>query len=78
MSLRTYEITFDGEAVPAIVAAFEEYDVIVEAGHTTLRAEQIDQAALHGVLDRLWAFGLELLEVRTVEQPQDNGVNIGR
>ncbi len=78
MSLRTYEITFEGEAVPAIVAAFEEFDVIVVAGRTTLRAKQIDQAALQGVLDRLWAFGLELLEVRTVEQRQGNGVNIGR
>ena len=42
MSLRTYEITFAGEAVPAIVAAFEDFDVIVKAGHTTPRAEQID------------------------------------
>ncbi len=70
MGLRTYEITFDGEAIPAIAAAFEEFDIIVEAGHTTLRAEQIDQAALHGAIDRLWALGLELLEVRTVEKPQ--------
>ncbi len=70
MSLRTYEITFDGEAVPAIVATFEEYEVSVEAGHTTLRAEQIDQAAFQGVLDRPWALRLEVLEVRSVEQPQ--------
>ena len=70
MCLRTYEITVATEAIPAIVAAFEEYEVTVGAGHTTLRAEQTDQAALHGILDRLWAFGLELLEVRTVERPQ--------
>ena len=70
MSLRTYEITFDGEAVPAIVAAFEEFEVIVKAGHTTLRAQRVDEAALRGVLDRLWALGLELLEVRIVEEPQ--------
>ncbi len=70
MSLRTYEITFAGEAVPAIVAAFEEFDVIVEAGRTTLRAEEIDQPALRGTIDRLWDLGLELLEVRLVEPPQ--------
>ena len=70
MSLRTYEITFAGEAVPAIVAAFEEFDVIVKAGRTTLRAEQIDQPALHGAINRLWDLGLELLEVRPVEPPQ--------
>ena len=69
MTLRRYEITFAGEAVPAIVAAFEDFEVIVEAGHTTLRAEQIDQPALHGAIDRLWALGLELLEVRALHQP---------
>ena len=69
---RTYEITFDGEAVPAIVSAFEDFDVIVGAGITTIRAQLPDQAALHGTLDRLMALGLELLEVRAVDdQPFD-------
>ncbi len=68
MTLRTYEITFAGEAVPAIVAAFEELDVVVGAGHTTLRAEKVDQAALYGVMDRLRSLGLELLEVQTVDR----------
>jgi hypothetical protein len=66
---RTYEITFAGEAVPAIVAAFEEFEVIVQAGNTTLRAELPDQPALHGTIDRLQDFGLELLEVRVVPPP---------
>ena len=69
---RTYEITFAGEAVPAIVSAFEDFDVVVGAGITTLRAQLPDQAALHGTLDRLMALGLELLEVRAVDdQPLD-------
>jgi hypothetical protein len=67
MTTRTYEITFEGEAVPAIVEAFEEFDVVVGAGHTTLRARQFDQAALHGALDRVRALGLDLLEVRVVD-----------
>jgi hypothetical protein len=66
---RTYEITFAGEAVPAIVAAFEEFEVIVQAGNTTLRAVLLDQPALHGTIDRLQDFGLELLEVRVVARP---------
>jgi hypothetical protein len=66
MTTRTYEITFAGEAVPAIIDAFEDFDVDVGAGRTTLRAQQFDQAALHGALDRLRALGLELLEVRVV------------
>ncbi len=77
MSLRTYEITFDGEAIPAIVTAFEDFDVVVEEAHTTLRAEHIDQATLFGVLDRLRDLGLELLEVRTIEQTKGRGANVG-
>ncbi len=69
MTRRTYEITFRGEAVPAIVETLEEFDVMVGTEKTILRAEQIDQAALHGAMDRLWALGLELLEVRALEPP---------
>ncbi len=69
MSLRTHEITFSGEAVP-IAADFEECDVTVEGGYTTLRAEQIDHAAFHGVVDRLWALALGLLGLWPVEQPE--------
>jgi hypothetical protein len=64
MTLRTYEITFAGEAVPAIIGAFEDFDVQVGNGSTTLRATLIDQPALHGVIDRLQSLGLDLLEVR--------------
>jgi hypothetical protein len=67
MTSRTYEITFVGEAVPAIVAAFEEFDVIICSGCTTLRAELPDQAALHGAINRLMDFGLELLTVKAVD-----------
>jgi hypothetical protein len=67
MSPRTYEITFAGGAVPAIVGAFEEFDVIVGTATTTLRARLRDQAALHSTFDRLMSLGLELLEVRAVD-----------
>jgi hypothetical protein len=66
MTPRTYEITFAGEAVPAIVSAFEDFDVSVGAGITTLRAQLPDQAALHGTFDRLMGLGLELLQVKAV------------
>jgi hypothetical protein len=71
MSPRTYEITFDGEAVPAVVEAFEEFDVTVQPGRTVLRAELLDQAALRGALDRLMDLGLVLLQVTSVKpRPQ--------
>jgi hypothetical protein len=69
MTPRIYEITFAGEAVPAITGTFEEFDVIVGARSTTLRAELPDQAALHGTLDRLRDLGLDLLEVRSIDPP---------
>jgi hypothetical protein len=69
MTLRTYEITFNGEAGPAIAAAFEEFEVVVGQGTTTLRGGGMDQAALHGAIDRLQDLGLELLTVNTGEPP---------
>lgn len=72
MTPRTYEITFAGEAVTAIVDAFEDFDVSVGDGTTKMRAQLPDQAALHGTLHRLMALGLELLQVRAVDdQPLD-------
>ena len=70
MTARTYEITFAGEPVPAILDAFEGFDVSVGAGNTTLRANLPDQAALHGALYRLRDLGLELLQVKAVDQAQ--------
>jgi hypothetical protein len=72
MTPRTYEITFAGEAVATVVAAFEDFDVSVSAETTTLRAQLPDQAALHGTLKRLMALGLELVQVQAVgDQPSE-------
>lgn len=73
MALRTYEITFVGEAVPAIVAAFEDFEVIRGRGTTTLRGSGMDQAALHGAIDRLQDLGLELVQVTTHESASSGG-----
>lgn len=72
MTSKTYEISFLGEAVPAIAKAFDEFDVIVCSGRTTLRCQLPDQAALHGVIDRVRNLGLELLELRIVD-PEGRG-----
>jgi hypothetical protein len=66
MTERTYEIVFAGEAVPAIVEAFAGYDSSIACGCTTMRAERIDQAALHAAIVRVRSLGLELLEIRAV------------
>ena len=63
MRSRTYEITFAGQAGTALRAEFDDCDVRVGPGTTTLRAEIPDQAALQGLLQRITSLGLELLDV---------------
>jgi hypothetical protein len=59
----TYVITVRGIAGPWVRAAF--YDVQVSgAGDTTvLRRAGTDQAALHGLLNRIQDLGLEVIDV---------------
>jgi hypothetical protein len=60
---RTYEITFAGQAGTALRAEFDDCDVSVGPGTTTLRAEIPDQGALQGILQRITSLGLDLLDV---------------
>jgi hypothetical protein len=60
---RTYEITFAGQAGTALQAEFDDCDVSVSQGTTTLRAELPDQGALQGLLQRITSLGLELVDV---------------
>jgi hypothetical protein len=71
MTAKTYEITFAGQAVPAIIAAFEDFDVIVGEKTTTLRGRLADQSALRATIDRLQNLGLELLALKAVAHPGD-------
>jgi hypothetical protein len=60
-----YEVIVRGRLGPGLVSAFEGLTPITTAASTSLRGE-LDQAALHGVLERIEALGLELLDVRRV------------
>ena len=64
---RIYEITFAGEAGDTLRAAFDDCGVSTGSGRTTLSTELPDQAAFYGLLERIRDFGLELIEVRSVE-----------
>jgi hypothetical protein len=66
---RTYEITFVGQAGAALRAEFDDCDVSVGQGTTTLRAEIPDQGALQGLLQRITSLGLELVDV-TLRPPE--------
>lgn len=69
MRSRMYEITFTGQAGTALRAEFDDCDVSVGQGTTTLRAEVPDQGALQGVLQRITSLGLELVDVSLMTPP---------
>ena len=62
----SYEIRIRGRLSRTLTAEFEQLDLTAtpQPVETVLRGEVEDQAALHGLLRRIEAFGLELVEVR--------------
>ncbi len=68
MPPRTYEITFAGQAGTVLRAEFDDCEVTVGPGTTTLRLALADQGALHGLLQRIASFGLELIDVSVVRR----------
>jgi hypothetical protein len=67
MSQRIFDICVKGEMSPALREAFEDVEITVDHGVTRLRVVSGDGCTLHGILDRLDSFGLELLQLRSVE-----------
>ena len=59
-----YEIRVRGRLGEALLESFEGLDKEVREGETRLSGPIADQAELHGVLHRIEAVGLELIEVR--------------
>ena len=70
-----YEITFAGQAGPAIRAEFDDCEVISAYGATTLRVALPDQAALSGLLQRIIGLRLELMQLLLIE-PADDGTPV--
>ena len=66
---QTYEITFTGQAGDALRAEFDDCEVTLGPGTTTLRAELPDQAALAGLMQRITGLRLEVIHMRLVTQP---------
>jgi hypothetical protein len=71
MSSAGYEIHIKGRVSEQLLAAFEGMEASEQSVETVLRGPVPDQAALHGLLDRIQALGLELIEVRRVSAPKD-------
>jgi len=67
----TYEIRISGTLPDEVAAEFDDVEVMATAVSTVLSGDLPDQAALLGLLARLRALGLTVLEVRHV-QPVDD------
>ena len=59
-----YAIRVSGLVPPDLLAEIEGVHVVVEPVQTVLRGPVEDQAALHGIINRLQRLGLDLIEVR--------------
>jgi hypothetical protein len=67
MSRRVYVITVTGEMDEVLREQFDDVEVTVEHGVTRLRVLSPDPSMLHGLLHRVEALGLELLDVRPLD-----------
>ena len=60
----TYEIRIKGRVSRALLDSFEGMQSDLEPVETVLHGPVRDQSELHGLIDRIQALGLELVEVR--------------
>ena len=56
---KDYEVRVAGTIGPAAREAFADLEITVEPGST-----ELDQAGLHGVIERIASLGLELVDIR--------------
>ena len=71
MRSQTYEITFLGQAGSTLSAEFDDCEVTVGPGTTTLRADLPDQGALSGLMAQISSLGLKVIDVSLVALPPD-------
>lgn len=66
MRSQTFEITFLGQAGTTLRAEFEDCEVTIGPGTTTIRAELPDRGALSGLMERMNSLGLDVIDVSLV------------
>ncbi len=71
MQTQIFEITFLGEAGTTLSAEFDDSEVTLGPGTTTLRAELPDRGALSGLMERINSLGLDVIDVSLVAPPPD-------
>jgi len=66
---QTYEITFLGQAGTVLRTEFDDCEVTIGPGTTTLRAELPDGGALSGLIERISSLGLDVIDVSLMASP---------
>jgi hypothetical protein len=66
---RSFEVRVRGTVPSDLLEEFEGMSAVSVPAETVLTGMVADQSALYGVLNRLQALGLELVEVRRLPQP---------
>lgn len=64
-----YDVRVSGPWEPAVATDFPDLEVTY-AGTAVVLSGDLDQAALHGLLERLRVHGIELLEVKRAHRPR--------
>jgi hypothetical protein len=65
---KLYEIRIRGRVSQTVLDTFEQMESSAERVETILHGPVRDQAELHGLLHRIQALGLELVEVRRLPE----------
>jgi len=69
MSSQTYDITFLGQAGRALRAEFDDCEITIGPGTTTLRTELPDHGAMSRLMERINGLGLDVIDVSLVASP---------
>lgn len=62
-----YEIRVRGRLGKRALSSLDDFVAEAEPAETVLRGTVEDQSALHGLLDQIQGLGLELVEVRRID-----------
>ena len=68
-----YRIVVRGELSHRYLPAFEGMTLAAGDGRTAITGPVVDQAQLHGLLDRVGELGLELISVNPTLEPAPTG-----
>ena len=68
----TYQICVQGVLDPKWSCWFEGLNIEEAGDYTLIRGQFIDQAALRGVINKLWDLNLNLISVNLINKSEEN------